>query len=86
MSRSLIYKSIYGHVLVFYMDFLNDRSTAAAEEILSAVNPDCSAPQSENNESDNGMKNGGSVSGFKPVKSKRTNMLKGQRSRINTKG
>ncbi|XP_071005257.1 zinc finger and SCAN domain-containing protein 21-like [Oncorhynchus clarkii lewisi] len=51
---------------------------------LSAVNPD--AAQSENIESVGGMETGGPLSGFKPVKSKRSEMAKGQRSRINTKG
>ncbi|CAB1323404.1 unnamed protein product, partial [Coregonus sp. 'balchen'] len=50
-----------------------------------AVNPDCSAAQSENSESDSGMETGGPPSCFKSVKSKGTKMVKGQSSLINTK-
>uniref|UniRef100_A0A4W5MPU7 C2H2-type domain-containing protein n=1 Tax=Hucho hucho TaxID=62062 RepID=A0A4W5MPU7_9TELE len=49
------------------------------------VNPDCSAAQSENSQSVSGMENGGPPPGFKSVKSKRTTMVKKQRSHINTK-
>ncbi|CAB1331513.1 unnamed protein product, partial [Coregonus sp. 'balchen'] len=100
--------------------FLNERLTAAAEEIFGvvektiaeyqeevvrlqrlldidivlqpeknlhrAVHPDCSADQSENSQRVSGMETGGLQSGFKPVISKRTKMVKGQRSHINTKG
>ncbi|XP_041704553.2 zinc finger protein 3 homolog [Coregonus clupeaformis] len=50
-----------------------------------AVNPDCSAAQSENSQSVSGMETGGPPPGFKPVISKRTKMMKGQSSHINTK-
>ncbi|CAB1331674.1 unnamed protein product, partial [Coregonus sp. 'balchen'] len=51
-----------------------------------AANPDCFAAQSENNESGSGMENGGPAIGFKAVKSKRKNMVKGQSSCITVKG
>ncbi|XP_041730647.2 zinc finger protein 436-like [Coregonus clupeaformis] len=54
-------------------------------QTLSAVNPDCSAAQSENSESVHSIKNAGAPSGFKPVKSKRKRMVKIQSSYINTK-
>ncbi|XP_041704555.1 zinc finger protein 568 [Coregonus clupeaformis] len=53
---------------------------------FSTVHPDCSADQSENSQRVSGMETGGLQSGFKPVISKRTKMVKGQRSHINTKG
>ncbi|XP_024249070.1 zinc finger and SCAN domain-containing protein 21 [Oncorhynchus tshawytscha] len=61
-----------------------DSEPISVSQPLSAVNPD--AAQSENIESVGGMETGGTLSGFKPVISKRSEMAKGQRSRINTKG
>ncbi|XP_041704632.1 uncharacterized protein LOC121540064 [Coregonus clupeaformis] len=58
-------------------DFRESDPTSVSQP-LSAVNPDCSAAQS-------GMENRRPPAGFKPVISKRTEMVKGQRSRINTK-
>ncbi|XP_041705893.1 zinc finger and SCAN domain-containing protein 2 isoform X2 [Coregonus clupeaformis] len=53
---------------------------------FSEANPDCFAAHSENNESGSGMENGGPAIGFKAVKSKRKNMVKGQSSCITVKG
>ncbi|KAM9529652.1 uncharacterized protein ACWYII_041733 [Salvelinus alpinus] len=59
-------------------DYRESEPTSVSQPPL-AVNPVCSAVQS-------GMENKRPPSGFKQVKSKRTEMVKGQRSRINTKG
>eukprot|EP00063_Salmo_salar_P050821 XP_014025656.1 PREDICTED: uncharacterized protein LOC106584675 isoform X3 [Salmo salar] len=53
---------------------------------FSEADPDCYAAQSENSKSVSGMENGGPAIGFKPVKSKRKNMVKGQNSCITTMG
>ncbi|XP_041704631.1 endothelial zinc finger protein induced by tumor necrosis factor alpha-like [Coregonus clupeaformis] len=66
-------------------DYRESEPTSVSQPV-SAVNPVCSAAQSEKSESVSGMENGGPLSNFKPVKSKRINMVKGQRPRINIKG
>ncbi|XP_038855229.1 zinc finger and SCAN domain-containing protein 21-like [Salvelinus namaycush] len=66
-------------------DYIESEPTSVSQP-LSAVNPDCFAAQTENIESVGGMDTGGPLSGFKPVISKRSEMAKGQKSRINTKG
>ncbi|XP_029607556.1 uncharacterized protein LOC115192819 isoform X3 [Salmo trutta] len=53
---------------------------------FSEADPDCYAAQSENSKSVSGMENGGPAIGFKPVKSKTKNMVKGQNSCITTMG
>uniref|UniRef100_A0A673X114 Zinc finger protein 79-like n=1 Tax=Salmo trutta TaxID=8032 RepID=A0A673X114_SALTR len=66
-------------------DYIESEPTSVSQP-FSAVNPDCFAAQSENIESVSGMETGGPLSGFKQVISKRSEMAKGQKSRINTKG
>ncbi|XP_014025293.1 zinc finger and SCAN domain-containing protein 21 [Salmo salar] len=66
-------------------DYIESEPTSVSQP-FSAVNPECFAAQSENIESVGGMETGGPLSGFKQVISKRSEMAKGQKSRINTKG
>ncbi|XP_021454396.2 uncharacterized protein LOC110521265 isoform X3 [Oncorhynchus mykiss] len=58
----------------------------SVSQTFSEANPDCFAAQSENSKSVSGMEKGGPARGFKPVKSKRKHMVKGQNSRITTMG
>ncbi|KAM9529016.1 uncharacterized protein ACWYII_041477 [Salvelinus alpinus] len=66
-------------------DYRESEPTSVSQPFF-GVNPDCSAVQSENSQSVSGMETGGPPSGFKSVKSKRTKMIKGQMSHINSKG
>nr|XP_029541631.1 uncharacterized protein LOC115144728 isoform X3 [Oncorhynchus nerka] len=58
----------------------------SVSQTFSEANPDCFAAQSENSKSVSGMEKGGPARGFKPVKSKRKHMVKGQNSCITTMG
>uniref|UniRef100_A0A4W5KNN1 Uncharacterized protein n=1 Tax=Hucho hucho TaxID=62062 RepID=A0A4W5KNN1_9TELE len=59
---------------------------ASDSQSLSAVNPDCSAAQSENMESDDEVESGGLLSGSKTLKSKRKHIKNGESSHTSAGG